>query len=735
MIRHALILAALLAVPSAEARPPFLRGGTPAAATGSSEAFGTGGTYAKFQNGQTFVAWPDIDTGAAGNDWRYKVVRSNAPIDAGNYGAATVIADRVFNNSGLLSGGDPDAASQNFTQANRQNGANAMLKLTDGGAELDPFTGLQVYTALASESAYYGVIALDCPSGTCSGSPTETYIGSVGPIAESVQTPRPILWAASGSRANNGNPLSSPAGNPVIFTAHQSNASGCGGQATGGVQGHYYTLFVPAEDQYYAYDGMHTTIAINQLSTDQTVRVGFRDSLWATTGNQASFPCILETFWSGAGFGVSPNPFITPNRRNLGTRKMLERGFSFLIAEHDLDPNQLHWKGNSMGAMGGTETGMRMDPRMSSVRLLFPVWQLYDRGSSNWPGHLWQTGYPFIATVAAAPSTLGSAAASVLLPDGTPWGGDGNYADTINLITSNLADDLPVVHWGATVYDGSIGTIGETMQWQIEALNAFRTADTRGFGFVWTVGFHDREAMMGVFSCDETAADSACVPWSKLQLDLAYPAFNNSSIDDDPGTGTLGADGIMDGDPIGCVNCGFTWNVVSDTAGSFEITIDNDWLGKSPTPRETTLASELASGASGPMTVTDGSVFASASANPYFVVGPPGSQEIFNVTSVSGNTVNFAARGMWTTNPLTHAAGATVRQYMTQPTAPNGGPYASMTVDVALRRVQHPWNGKTCTITPHGGSAIPVTPTMVSGIPTFDDVPINASGATTLACN
>ncbi|MGD9614226.1 MAG: hypothetical protein AB7H90_11465 [Alphaproteobacteria bacterium] len=733
-------LASVLGAAAVDAQLVFRRGGQPiSAGGGASEAFGTGGTYARFQNGQTFVTWPDIDTGAAGNDWRYKIVRSNAPIDAGNYGAATVIADRQFNNSGMLSGGSPDNSPQNstnqFTQANRQSAGSPMLRLSDLGSELDPFTGLQVYTALATETAYYGVIARDCPGGICSGSPAETFIGSVGPIAESVATPRPIKWAASGSRANSGNQITDPAGKAVLLNLHQSSATAKGGPATGGVQGDYWTAFIPAADQYYFWDGAPTTAAVFQNSTTQELHIGFRDSLWSPSG-AVNGQEILETFWSGIGAKDAPNPFMVDNRRHLGTRKMLERWLTFFADHYGFDVNQIRWKGQSMGAMGALQTGMRMTPKISSIWAIFPVFQMHIRGCGSWPGNFWNASWPYIPDVAAAACVLGSDPDAVLLPDGTPWGGDGNYADTLALLTADPGEDLPVVLWMANKQDQSILSLDISFAHQLDALAAFQSA-RRGHAFIWNYGNHTGEAGLSAFEC--TMADPSCYPPSLFQLDLAYLAFSNSSIDDDPGTATQDANGFFDGDAIGCVNCGFKWTITEDSAGAFNFTVDNEWMDEQPTViPQTVLVGSIPASGSGTVEVADASVFISTAGNPY---ASASGTEIFVISGVNvgANTVNFSARGNLGTTARAHSPGAVIRQYPVKPTGPNGGPYATMTADITPRRRQGflPANGASvvCTVTPHGGSPVVQNLTVANELFTLVDVTINATGATSVACN
>ena len=113
-----------LGVAGAQAKPPFLGGGSPnGAGPGGSPSACDGGSSvcASFKDGQTFVTWDDAATGASGNSYRYRVYRSTSPINSGNYTGATLIASYILNNSATLLGGNPEVANGvTYTQAHRQ---------------------------------------------------------------------------------------------------------------------------------------------------------------------------------------------------------------------------------------------------------------------------------------------------------------------------------------------------------------------------------------------------------------------------------------------------------------------------------------------------------------------------------------------------------------------------------------------------------------------------------------
>ena len=220
-------LALCLAVAGADAKPLFLNGGAPIGGGGGggspSACDGGSSVCAQFQAGQTFVTWDDVGKGggtpgATGASYRYRVYRSTSPITSGNYTGATLVASYITNNSGQLAGGDPSPSTyvtNSYTQSFRQDGTKAMSVLSDLGTPLAAFTGLQAYTAKATANAYYAVVSTN----TSDASPS--YIGSAGPIAESVATPQAIKYADSASRIGQTYGIISGATNlPLVYKSH-----------------------------------------------------------------------------------------------------------------------------------------------------------------------------------------------------------------------------------------------------------------------------------------------------------------------------------------------------------------------------------------------------------------------------------------------------------------------------------------------------------------------------------
>ena len=173
MKRQAVVAALLLGLVAAgisasdlSANPPFARKGVSGGGGGGGSAQACDGgssVCAQFENGQAFVTWDDLATGATGNNYRYKLYRSTSPITSGNYGSATLIASEILNNSGQLFGGTVNQTGAAFNQTNRQSNTMPMAKISDlagGTTTLTYGKGLQVFTATGTQNAYYAVVAV-----------------------------------------------------------------------------------------------------------------------------------------------------------------------------------------------------------------------------------------------------------------------------------------------------------------------------------------------------------------------------------------------------------------------------------------------------------------------------------------------------------------------------------------------------------------------------------------------
>ncbi len=706
---------------------------------------------AKFQNGQAFVTWPDssapgvIVTGAAGANRRYRMYRSTSPIDAGNYASATLIASYILNNSGQSVGGNYLSSSDidnPFQQPYRQNPAKPMSRLSDLGTPIPVWTGLQVYTAVTSGDAYYAIVSTT----TVDASPV--FIGSVGPVSEVVATPRAIKMADSNSRGQTYGKITLPtAGLPVVFKGHQSGAgSTC--IATQCQYGDWWQMNLTPSEGWQ--DGRQVTFDVLQDNAQHNpsflhnLEFLHRDTIWASDG-------LIGMEQYHIGLGLTPNPLSgVANRYYLTGCRQIAKELDFIFSHYGADRNNLHWKGVSMGAWGGASCGIRGlalvgGQRPAALWIAFPVWRHDLRDNGNWAGKTWSTNQPFRATLDLPPNTLGAVASNVLMYDGSVWGGTNGYADIPSFIQSDPGNDLPFTAWAIGKYDLYPYGFGDS----ISAVQAFQAA-RRGHAFSWASLNHEGNNMYEVVDCDGAVSGvgdpNSCYKRNLFALNVPYIAFSNSSIDDDPGTDTPTANGLLNGEYAGCINCGFKWIISSDTAATLNFSVDNTWMDQpaTPYPATTLTGSMLASGA-GTVNVASTAAWRPISSDYYALVGndaSPATQELVKLTSMTATSVTWgsAGRGFFGTTAQAHASGVTIRQITMAASGPSGGPYTNMTVDVTPRRLQGFTKavGATvnCIVQEVGGSPFDMSATMENGnIFTLVGVPINVLGATTLACS
>lgn len=689
---------------------------------------------ARVQNGQTFVTWKDMASGATGNNYRYKIVRSLSPITSSNYTSLSPFAIEILNNSAQLYGGTLTGTPINLNATNRQDPQWQMVRLSDLGTPLDYGSGIQVHTATANQDAYYAVVAVQCatagcPAGATGG--TDIYLGSVGPMTETVATPKPIKVADS-SRATYGK-IDVPVNNiPVVFTAHQSG--GTGGIVGGNAYGDLWEWFLtPAEGWQ---DGRQTNaqIALDKAQNwSQTVLlVSARDAVWNPLGTGG-----IETLWYG--LGMTPLSSVGPaNRKYAGTCKSVARTMNWVQTQYSVDPNQLHWQGASMGAWGAASCGIKMSsPRLSAIWAQNPVWRPYTLSAGYWPGLTWSSTWPFAASLGSGANTLGTVASTVLTDTGAVWGGTGGTADIPTYLAQNPGDDIPVAIWVNQPKDGYAAWADN-----LTAVSALQTA-RRGHAFAWTIGTNPHNTggvQGGLIICDGPGKDATiCYSKSDFKLNAPYPAFSNSSIDDNMGTGVDQANGYPDGDFSGCINCGFSWNFSSDTPSVLAFTVDNAWMNRLPNPpATTTLTGDISSSGGGTVNVADGSVFRPIGEGNFFIVN---NSELIQITSVSGNQVTYTTRGVYGTPVAGHSNGETIRQAFFKPTGPNAGPFSTMTVDITPRRMQSFKKATgatvTCDVTPDGNSTVQKTGNVVgsNGVFTITGITINATGPTSITCS
>jgi len=506
------------------------------------------------QNGQTFITWTDAAAGAAGANYRYNVYRSHSPItDASSLKSATLIQVGVLNNSGQMAGQFP------YTQATRQDPNKAMSIIEQGscggpagynvcGEALPAFTGLAVHTpfsgvgptgASAQASAtrsdhergttsYYCVITTDRTHAQKDSPVSPGGNSTTAPLREEPASMVPLKYYDSndaGHRAQaSSTSISGTQNLPLWLNLHASG--GCAGamqfgdlyqwwgDSSEGYQEGVQNVFAVYEDHSTSSFGQRTLIALPC------------DTVWTADGLGQ-----LETFWFGYLWNGTG-----PTYAYASTEYKLAWLLKWTIAHYGADPNRIYGFGSSMGGWGSSTWSLRHPEIFAAVFAQMPRFEEVEVASMVTKGY-----------TNAAPSTLMS-------------DGDTHYVtrqNTVNWVQSRgCGAPLPFIGWGIGRNDGYA-----TWQEQVDMVNALK-ACRYGFAFDWNNGTHSDGPAAALIVSKQYR--------TTFLKNASYPAFTNSSLDNNPGSGSP-----TDGDLSGCINCGFTWASVTDTQTAWSASISN----------------------------------------------------------------------------------------------------------------------------------------------------------------
>lgn len=480
----------------------------------ATEATGTAlasGMAVQHRDGQTLVTWHDRAEGEAGAQLRYRLYRSSAPITSDDDLAALVpVADGVLNHSGQLFGSA-------FTPAQRLDTAAPRAVLEDLGEPLPAWSGLWAATTEIDDCAWYAVVATDL-DGVAIESIIPGENATVDPIAERVAPRQPIKVYDSSARGEY-SPNTEITGTPNLplhVVLHGSQAQGGGA----GDYGDYWLYFADATMGWQS--GLPGVFSVEEThSGPQYLMMRNRDAIVLPSGDAA-----LETMWFGYVAEPGGQRFAYPY-----TEARLSWMIPWVIERYGADPERVIVTGGSMGAWGTMTYAFRRPELFAAV---FP-----DRP------RLRQVSLTSVTDAASDADTL---------PDGTPWS---THHDSVAFATAHH-EDLPFVGWNVGRQDGFAG-----WQEQIDMVAAL-TANHHGFAFAWNDGDHS----------GGSAAAAVVAMWyppERFARNLGYPAFGNSSIDDDLGPGDPAL-----GDLEGGINLGFHWTDPVEAPDGWSCDIGND---------------------------------------------------------------------------------------------------------------------------------------------------------------
>ncbi len=479
--------------------------------------------HAVQHDGQTFVTWTDAAAGADGEHYRYDLYRSTSG-QITDLSRAALVQTGIYNNSGQLIGPKP------FSQATRQNAALPMSKVQNGGAALPTWSGLAVYTNTDRASAYYAVVTRDVTN-LLQPSPLSADNSLRVPVTESPAPIVPVLQIPSTDQSRKPSccSISGKANLPLWLRLHGSGGSAAAlgdlqaywGDSTMGYQDGTQSMFALYED--------HSGSAFAKGGVRKLIMTP-QDAVWSIDGKSGS-----ETYWYGYKvipmFAKDRNAHVYPF-----TRAKLALIVPWAIRHYAADPNRIYGISESMGAYGQTQWSLRHADIFAAIFMRVPI-------LGPWlhiPSLLDVTPIGTPRTVAATNDTL---------PDGTLYSND---TDIATWVARDCSRNLPYVSWSSGRND--IGLANHRMwSYAVQMANALGTCHY-GFSFIWGNGRHDGATA----SLENTLLEQYQTVFSR---NISYPAFTHFSLDNNYGNGDP-----KDGTLAGCVNCGWRWKVITDTA-------------------------------------------------------------------------------------------------------------------------------------------------------------------------
>lgn len=484
------------------------------------------GISAACRNGQTFVTWKDAAAGEVGAGCRYTLYRSEAPITPSNMGKAEKRISGIVNNSARLYSFSFNAR----LAVDRIDPKRPTCVIEEGGQPLPDGSGVAVVTPEKDGRWFYAVVVTDL-KGRPLGSVVPGESATTQPLEERVATIQPIKVWDSKDRKDQRYALSGEKGLPLLVSLHSS-----GGYSYVGPHpsGDYYNYFGPRQWGYQ--EGMPGAFAVDEERLAEPK--GSRQLRLLPT------ECIvdlrngvmpLETYWFGYlcappwASQAEPRAYPFTEYRTLWT-------IDWVIRKYGVDPERVYGAGASMGAWGSISLLLRHPETFAAIYPTMP--------------RMRQTGLPGLS---------GYAKGTELMDDGKT-----KYLDRMDSVkfVAEHHDDLPFLGWSIGRQDGFA-----TWQEQVDMVKAL-TASHHGFAFAWNNGGHGTDTKSG--SAPMALVRRYCPP-EKFARNRSYPAFGNSSINQDPGPGDAKA-----GDMEGGINLGFDWKDVADEAGRWSAVLSNE---------------------------------------------------------------------------------------------------------------------------------------------------------------
>lgn len=479
------------------------------------------GITAVHKSGQTFITWSENTD----SEIHYNLYRSDKMITTENLESAELIASRISSGSSVdllakqhlnLPYIKPvkDALGPDWYQivsiAQPADPAPKGLVVTPFGKPLSAGTGLYVYNIDTPAISYYAFTKVD------KSDKEERIIipcvnATTAPIKETTATPKPVMEKLKKAES----------GETFRYYTHWSTKD------IALKENIAFKFEVQVGEDVGKDEPSSLILLLHGAGGAETLPVPTEKNVVMIVPNNYTpgFPFVYD-WWYGYNTNCYGGDVTKGVNINYTERRLLYI-LDWAKSEFNIDENRVYLTGTSMGGTGTLNFGLRHPEIFAAIFANVPHTNTGD-GISDHEG--WFTGM------------WGKRSDAVKTDEGI------NIWDRLNMTeyVRDLRNEIPYVKTISARADVA-------MPWRqvppfIHAMNDAKRGFVSGWGLgVHNLPFEDRPVIVRKFDI------------YRLAKNMSYPAFSNSSINDDPGNGDA-----ADGAPIGQVNGGLDWRVLSD---------------------------------------------------------------------------------------------------------------------------------------------------------------------------
>jgi len=455
------------------------------------------------------------------------VVRmSKAPITAANLAQATVVAEGINPGSAYDWWLNPETYG-NPVQPDKTTGQKPPIPhegfiIAPGAPRLNPDSGLHVHTVGPDESGpyYYAVTSTDnieiVPGGNSLAQPVTQQAEPVEPI-----------WQDAGAPD-----FAAGKGLPVHLTLHAKTGRGGMSFLAFGDKSLGWRESLP-----FKFGVRITANAVEVSPTDRTwIGRMFPEGL----DNCQKLTPAIHSFWYGYNSNIHTPAKLSEGVCTNYTERRILWILDWVRRTYQTDPNRVYAYGSSMGGCGDIDVVLRHPEVFAAIRAHVPI-VAYDKGAGG------DSEMRVVAETGGMDMMTNEGMSVRDRLDGTKYVRE-HPGDLPFLVITNGRQDMSIPWWKnpdcyRAMRDGRHGMIA-----------------------AWDEGQH------GTCGKDMPADIKA---WDNLNsfhrlftLNLSYLALTNLSVDNNPGNGDA-----KDGDPVGFMGRGLTWDVPLDQASRYEVLI------------------------------------------------------------------------------------------------------------------------------------------------------------------